>query len=512
MNYDKLFINGNIISMDSRENRYTWIAVKDNKIAEIGSEQNCPENAGQTIDLEGKTVLPGFIDSHLHGSLTGLSLASADLRNANSVSEAMELLGKKCNQTPKGGLVIGTNLSAETLLEKRLPTRMDLDEVSTENPILVHHVTMHGCVVNTMAFALSQLNTSMDGVETYDDGSPNGIISDDSAYYIGVGNIMANVTEETIEGFIKEFTDSLPSKGLTSVHTLDGQDIPADIRVWHRMQGKHPINVVNYLETLDVELASSLGYPRVGGCIALDGSRVMKTMAINEPYANSPSRGTLYYTDDTIYKFMSAAHERNMQLSLHVGGERAIDQFIYTLYRVEKEQGFKDLRHRPEHFSMPSSKAIDLAVEMQLALPMQPMFTRIWDDPEDSLYVKNFGAERAKQFEAFADIIKKGGMICGGSDSPISESNPLAGIHICVNSLSPHRKTSVTEAIKMFTYNGAWAAHEDKERGTLEKGKYADMVVLDRDPYKYPDKIEDLKVEMTVSEGQIVYQSVNTVG
>jgi hypothetical protein len=505
MMFDTLLINGNILSMDHARNTYGWMAISDGKIAALGKHNDYPKDAQRVIDLKNHTVLPGFIDSHTHGSLTGLSLASADLREAASIDELLAVLKEKADHTDEGVVVIGTNMSAEKLRENRLPERRELDEVSSRHPILVHHVTMHGCVMNSSAFEISQLHTEMDGVDTYEDGSPNGIISDDSAYYMGVGNIMKSLSEDTIESYIKMFTDSLPSAGVTTVHTLDGQDLPMDAPVWHRMQRKHPVHVINYLETLDVEKAKSMGYPRVGGCIALDGSRVMKTMALNEPYAHSPGRGTLYFTDDTIYKFMTQAHANDMQLSLHVGGERAIDQFLFNLYRVEKEQGFKDLRHRPEHFSMPSDRAIELAVEMKLALPMQPRFTELWDDPKDSLYVKNLGPDRARRMEPFAEIIKRGGIICGGSDSPITPVNPLKGIHQAVNDPNSFRTVGLMDAVKMFTVNGAWAAHEENRKGTLEAGKLADLVALDRDPFTCPNQICDIQIEMTMVKGEIVY-------
>jgi len=492
--------------MDHALNKYRWLAISDGKIAALGNRDDYPKEVHKVIDLKNRTVLPGFIDSHTHGSLTGLSLSSVDLREAASIDELLAMIKKKADHTGEGIAVIGTNMSAERLKENRLPTMLELDEASSRHPILIHHVTMHGCVMNSAAYKISQLNTEMDGVGTYEDGTPNGIISDDTAYYTGVGNLMKSLSEDTIKSYIRMFTDSLPAVGVTTVHTLDGQDLPMDAPVWHRMQGNHPVHVVNYLETLDVQKAKSMGYPRVGGCIALDGSRVMKTMALYEPYANSPGRGTLYYTDDTIYKFMSEAHANDMQLSLHVGGERAIDQFIFTLYRVEKEQGFKDLRHRPEHFSMPSDRAIELAVELRLALPMQPSFTALWDDPKDSLYVKNLGFERALRMEPFAEIINKGGIICGGSDSPITPVNPLAGIHQAVNDPNSFRTVGLTDAIKMFTVNGAWAAHEENMKGTLEVGKLADLVVLDKDPYACQGKINEIQIEMTFVEGKIVYE------
>lgn len=502
MNPEILFKNGNIITMDGSLSKYRWLAAEGDKIAAMGCNDDYP-SAATVIDLKERTMLPGFIDSHLHGTCTGQALISADLRNSNSIDELFSSVNDKCMHTEKGQLVLGLGMSAETVKEKRLPTRLELDAISRVHPILLHHVTLHGCVMNSKAYEMSGLNTLMDGVETFHDGTFNGVVSDDSAYYMALNNINKCITEEDIENYIKAFTSFMPSRGITTAHSLDGQDFPADIPIWHHMQGKHPIHIINYLETLDVQKAIDFGYPRVGGCIALDGSRIMGTMALDKPYINNPSRGTLYYTDETIYKFMKHAHSINMQLSLHVGGERAIDQFIYNLYRVEKEQGFKDLRHRPEHFSMPSDSAIELAAEMKLALPMQPIFTKLWDEPEQSVYEKNLGPERAKRMEPFAEIVKKGGMICGGSDSPVSLPDPMMGIHLLVNNPRESRNIDLTNAIKIFTINGAWAAHEENIKGTLEIGKLADLVVLSKDPYEDLNHISDIKIEMTVVSGKI---------
>ena len=248
--YDLLLKNATCLSMDSNLSQYRWIAITGGKIAELGSKEDPPLQAKTVLDLKGKTILPGFIDSHLHGSLTGLSLTSIDLRKIDCIDMLLSVLRDACKEKQPGELVIGTNLSAETVREKRLPHRLELDQISSEHPILLHHVTMHGCVMNTAAYDLSGLNTSMDGIETYPDGSANGIISDDNAYYEGVGAIMKNLSADAIEGFITSFTSTLPPVGVTTVHSLDGQDLPMDETVWFQMQGKHPVHVVNYLETL----------------------------------------------------------------------------------------------------------------------------------------------------------------------------------------------------------------------------------------------------------------------
>jgi predicted amidohydrolase YtcJ len=155
---------------------------------------------------------------------------------------------------------------------------------------------------------------------------------------------------------------------------------------------------------------------------------------------------------------------------------------------------------------MPADRHIEMAVELELALPMQPIFTKIWDTEKNSLYKQRFGKKRAENVEPLAKIVRAGGKICGSSDSPVTEIDPLAGIDACVNNPAESRRISLDEALKIFTINGAWAAHEEKERGSIEVGKAADMVVLDRSPYAAPEEISNLQVEMTFVEGKLLYE------
>ena len=270
------------------------------------------------------------------------------------------------------------------------------------------------------------------------------------------------------------------------------------------------MQVVNYWETLDFDKVMPYKLDRIGGCICLDGTRTLHTMALIKPYADRPdTRGLLYYNDAQILEFIRKANDHNMQCSLHAAGTRAIDQYIYLLNQVIRELGQKHLRHRIEHFSYPTEEQIQMAAELELALPMQPIFTQVWDSGEDSMYKKRFGAAEAGKVEPIADIIRAGGMVCGGSDSPVTMIDPLAGIDACVNTDNPHRKITMREALKLYTTNGAWAAHEDKEKGTLAYGKNADLVVLERSPFSDPGHVKEIQVEKTFVNGKLVYQGPN---
>jgi predicted amidohydrolase YtcJ len=333
-----------------------------------------------------------------------------------------------------------------------------------------------------------------------------GVITDDVAYLAALNNIMSGVDEDTVKSYIKAVNELAVSNGVTCIHSLDGSDYIHDAQHWVRNRHLPDIHIVNYWETLDFEKVKPFGLPQIGGCICLDGSRVLRTMAISEPYLDDPgNRGVLYYSDADVYKFVSTAHANDMQCAMHAMGDRAIGQLIGAIERVVGEQGPKDLRHRIEHFSMPTDRQIEAAVELGLALAMQPAFTLEWDRGDDSVYKQRFGREGASRNEAFAKILRAGGHICGGSDSPVTLLKPLRGIGACVDNPDPSRNISLTDALRLFTINGAWAAHEERDRGSIAVGKAADFVVLDRRSRDLEKDITSVAVAETIIAGRTVY-------
>ncbi len=502
---DRLLKNAKVITLNPDNATADWVAIHDGKICAIGKGSECPQ-AAEEWDLKGAAVLPGFCDTHVHGTLTGDALSAVELGDAENIRDVLDLMEAECAKTGGDSLISGSNLSEERLAERRLPTMAELDRVSGEHKVILYHQTLHGCVLNSRAFAASGLTAGMPGVEM-EDGKPNGIISDDVPYVVAVNSLTASMGENMLKKYMKACSDKALSMGITTIHALNGTDYRVDMPGWILYEDTIPLHIVHYWETLEVEEAKKHGQKQVGGCICLDGSRIQRTMALFEPYSDRPdTRGILYYKDEEVYDFISRAHANDMQCAMHAAGERAIDQYIYLLDKVVREQGRKDLRHRIEHFSMPTQKHIEMAVELELALPMQPIFSALWDEGEDSVYKQRFGS-RAARVEPLAEILRAGGRICGGSDSPVTPMDPLAGLDACVNNPDPSRNVSLTDALKIFTLNGAWAAREEAVRGSIEPGKIADLVVLDKNPYDHQKELRDINVLATVVNGITVHKS-----
>ena len=385
-----------------------------------------------------------------------------------------------------------------------LVTKEDLDKISNGKKIMIINVDMHGSTLNTEALNSLDFPKNIEGVN-YE----TGILSSDTAHFIALMGMLEQIDNEKLEEMMDNFVNQALSLGITTVHALEGQTTKSnkDIRIWQRKLDSLPIHMILYPQIWDYEAAKEFNLPRHGGCLTLDGADVQWTMALYEPYNNKPeTRGLLYHSDEEVYSLVSKAHTDGKQCSFHAMGDRAIDQILSIYEQVIKEQGDKKLRHRIEHFTLPTDEQIKKAAELGIVVSAQPEYTYLFDVPGGHL-LEYFGKERTERMECYKTWIDSGLVFAGGSDAPVNGLNPLSGIHSLVNSTKPGRSMSVTEALKCYTLNCAYAAFEENERGSTEVGKYADFTVLDRDPYLEPEDIVNFKVEMTIVNGKIAYES-----
>ncbi len=506
--YHLVLKNANVITMDKQLSKANWIAVKDGKIVRVGRGDNYPTDAEEVMDLRGKTVLPGFFDCHTHLMNSGLYAHSVNLSNAKNLQEALNLIEKKCFEKKDDSWVFGADYLDVCIAEKRFPNRWELDEVSHGHRILIFSSTMHCCAVNSAGLPYAKISADTPGV-LKENGEINGIFASDESALLGSSNILGSLTEEEVWKYIFYGANHACENGITTLQGLVGGLIAEDkdLYVLLNNQDKLPISVLPFFQTWDVKHAKSLGLPRVGGCLTLDGAIFEHTMANFEPYSNNPSvRGMLYYNDQKVYDFVSEAHRENMQCTMHAVGERAIDQLLWIYHRVFEEQGKKDLRHRIEHFDLPTEKHIKLAVELGIVMSMQPGFSLYWEDLSE-MFV---GKDRIRRLDPFKAIIEAEGIICGGSDCPITDTTPLTYIAHCSTRKDPKQNISMTDALKMFTINGAYACKVEDRKGSIEVEKDADLVVIDRNPYEHVGKssVFEMGVDYTLVAGEIKYKKV----
>ncbi len=509
-----LLINGNIITMDPQTPRVRWVAVDSGKIVYAGNAEPTGFEPQNVLKLdENNAMLPGFIDSHVHGSDTGLYLSSVKLKGAKSVADVLDIVEERCRNTDET-LILGMDISEERLKEGRLPYMWELDTISHGKDVLLNHETLHGSCCNSSFWNKLPLDLTMPDIERLDDGRFTGLLLDGIPYERTYNYMFQCIDAEAWFRNILAVSEYAFSCGITTIHTLNGNGLKdkLDVRAVLDRQDEVPLHMVQFIEDFDISLAKEHHLKQVGGCLCLDGSRVIHTAAVMEPYADRPElKGSLYFPDDMVYQFVHDAHVNHMQSSMHAVGDRAINQLIYAIRRVIMEEGgHDDLRHRIEHFALPTHEQIEMAAELGIVCSMQPAFPLLWDIPGKSQYERVLGLERTKRCDPIANVVKAGVVVCAGSDSPVTDMNPLKAIDYLVNTDLEHRKLSVNEALKLYTVNGAYAGHEEDERGSVTVGKHADFVVLSKDPFVFSKEIKDMEIRMTISDGKIVYQADHT--
>lgn len=507
MKYDMLIKNANIISMNQGMERYSWIGSKDGRITGVG--KGAPDgDALQILDADGCTVLPGLTDCHTHVVNAGITLEAVPLENCRDIAEVLAALKRRC-ENDDNSWIYGANYVPQNVKENRYPTKKELNSICNGHNIAIFAATMHGVATNRTDIA--NVSDSVPGVVVLD-GEQAGIYDSDESSFPAIGNILGSLSDDELWRFIKNCADHAKSKGATAIHGLFGMFV-ADDRDMELIleRGKTlDIDIFPFWQTWDVQKAIDKGLPRVGGCLTLDGALFEYTMANYEPFVTAPAlRGVLYHTDDEVYQVISKAHAAGLQCTLHAVGERAIDQLIWTYHRVFVEQGRKKLRHRIEHFCLPTDRQIQMAREMDLIISMQPGFTYLWDKKEGGEFEMILGRERADRWDPFNRIFDAGITVCGGSDCPVTALEPLVDIATVVNGDNPVRNTSMDNALKMYTTNAAYAVNNEKESGSLELGKLADMVMIDRDPYQcmHEEDIYEMQVLKTIKEGKIIYEA-----
>lgn len=506
MSFDYILTGKKIYTLNDSKENADWIAVKDGKIVEVGTG-NVPGGCELKEFPEG-IIIPGLIDSHVHAGNTAIMLSGVSMIDVTSVGQALKCIEERCLNT-EDDIVFAPFFIPQQVKEQRFPNRKELDSVSHGKKVIVICITLHSSSVNTAAIDFVGINDIREGMGIDEDGCFNGELLEDEINFYVMSNLVAGISDEKYEKYIDDFGNMCAKNGITSAHCLEGQFMAGDrdIPIWLNRIEKNelPFHCVLYPQVWDYQQALAYGLPRHGGCLTLDGADMDYTMALDEPYTCKPEvRGNLFRKDSEVYNLVSKAYADNKQTAFHAMGDRAIDQLLDAYRRVIAEQGQKNLRLRIEHFTMPRPSHLKLASELGVVVSQQPEFPYIYDT-EDGYVEEWFGKERVKRIEQYKQNMDAGIMVAGGSDSPVNSINPLTGIHGVVNGRFDTRRMDVKGALKMYTYNAAYAAFEEQERGTIKEGFYADFTILGQDPYEIPDKINEIEVIGTISEGRVVY-------
>lgn len=499
--------NANVITM-AGEGFAEALAVENDRILRVGpaaSVRDLLEAGWPETDLAGKTVLPGFIDTHQHLMLSGLQATAAQLQEAKSLDEVFQALAEVRDRSPKGAWVRGANLNELHLKEKRMPTAEELEKVSPDHPVYVLHATCHMCSFNSRGLDLVRPPLDLEGLDL-EGGKPTGVVRDPGILTFVMPAMGQAIEDETRKKAVDVAADLALRRGLTTVHALDGGDLgPGDTRFICREKDRLPIRLVCYNQSMDLAEVRELGLPRVGGCICADGAFEAHTAAMFEPYADQPENyGALTYSQEVMDKFILEAHRAGLQISVHAEADRSIEQVLSAMEKAIRAFPREDHRHRIEHLELPTWNQLARMVRAGITASMQPAFIPAFIGSDRmEIYEELLGKPRLDRVHPYRTILDSGLTICGGSDSPVTPYHPLAGVEAAVRHPNPRQRVSRREALAMFTSAAAWSAFEEKEKGTLEEGKLADLVVLDQDPLTVLEEdISRIGVEMVFVGGK----------
>ncbi len=519
LNADLVLINGNIITMNSKQPKARALAIKYDKFAAIGTDKHiflCVGKSTKKIDLKGKTVVPGFIDTHVHALSFGQWLSQINLRDAKSIKEIRQKVKQWTKKTPRSRWIIGHGWDQDKLVEHRYPSRIDLDKAAPNHPVLLLRVCGHISVVNSKAIKLAGITKkirSPKGGRIERDpktGEPNGILRENAVNL--VYNVLPEFSEENLMDACSLACQRMVEEGITSAHWIISS--VNELRALQRLNDQNMLSLriytlipVEYLDNL-IELGLSTGFGsdkiKIGSVkILVDGSLGARTAALKKPYKDAPkTEGMLLYSQKQVEKFVKKAHAFDLQLAIHAIGDRTIEIVLKILEKVLENAPKNDHRHRLEHVSVLNSGLIKKMKEIGVIASVQPHFL-----VSDFWIIDRLGQTRARWAYAFKSLLREGIITMGGSDFPVEPVSPVLGIYAAVaRKKFTQERLNIDEALRLFTINAAYGSFEEDVKGSIEKGKLADLVVLSQDPYKAkPEQIKEIKVEMTIVGGKIVY-------
>jgi predicted amidohydrolase YtcJ len=501
LHYADLVIEGNIYTMDESKPFARSVAIKGDRIIFVGDNAN--DMIGKetiVVNAEGKSVLPGFIDTHVHFVGTAISrFDDLDVFGIPSISEILEAI--KRVKKPEGQWIRVRGFDDSMVAEQRYPTRWELDSVAPKNPVIVKRLDGHSCVVNSLALDSIGIGPEMRGVDIDEHGRITGILRAEANEVARRSSEYEATKEEILRKLFDVSYEALRS-GITTIHALEGST--GDVsQVKLLMDAKLPLDFVIYFQTTDVREAIALNLPRIGGCILVDGSMDSHTAAMFEPYNDKrDSRGVLYFRDDELKDFVLNAHKSGLQIAMHAIGDAAIEQLLDAYEYALSEYPREDHRHRIEHAEVPTEDQIRRMAKLGIGVAVQPPFLYYWD--MEKFYIKRLGPERAMRLHPYRRMLEMGARLAGGSDSPVTPMNPIIGIHAAVNHPVKGNSIELHDALRLYTRDAAFFSFEERRKGSITEGKVADLVILSDDIFKIRlTELNKVKVETVVKNGKI---------
>lgn len=530
---DLVLLNGRIWTGSAAQPEAEAVACLGGKIAAVGGTAEIRRWIGprtRVIDLQGKRLVPGFNDAHVHFVDGGQGLASVQLRDAPTEREFRDRIARFAARLAPGRWILNGNWDHENWTPARLPTRQLIDEGTANNPVFINRLDGHMALANTAALKLAGVTR-----ETADPpggtivrdarGEPTGVLKDAAMNL--VYRVIPDPTEDELIEAIKAAMRYAAENGVTSVQDMSAS--PAVLAAYQRLLGRGELTVriyahqplANWDRLAKVGVRAGFGGDklRIGGLKGFaDGSLGSTTALFFDPYLDEPETRGLpsdeMIPESKMLANILAADRAGLQIAVHAIGDRANKTILDMFARAETENGARDRRFRIEHAQHLRKEEIAEFGRRRVIASMQP-----YHAIDDGRWAENrIGPERARGTYAFRSLLDGGATLAFGSDWFVAPMEPLMGIYAAVTRRTldekrpggwvPEEKISVAEAVRAFTYGSAYAAFEEKIKGAIEPGKLADMAVLSENIFAIdPVQIRQVKVVMTIFDGRVVFEN-----
>ena len=548
---DLIIRNGKIVTVDPQFHIADSIAIRGDRILAAGSHGEIARLAGpatREIDLKGRTVLPGLIDSHVHAAQAAMYEFDHPVPDMETIADVLAYIRSQAAAAKPGDWIVLTQVFITRLREQRFPTRAELDAAAPRNP--VYFGTGPDAAVNSLALQLSGIGKDFqitDGkpgrIERDASGEPTGILRNCSRLvkiHSGAKQPTASDRRERLKMLLADYN----SVGLTSISEGDLYDEDLDTYRWLKDHDQLTCRVfIHYdvdaqmpLDKIAARIKSAAADPLhtynnmlwlrgvktyLDGGMLTGSAYMLLPWGVSQVYSiDDPSyRGMRYIEPEKLYRIAKLALENNLQFTAHSVGDGAVQTLADAYARINRELPTRPVRPCITHANFMSASVIEKMKDLGVVANLQPDW--LWLD--GATLRKQFGDERLTYFQPYKTLFEKGVMVGGGSDHmqkigslrSINPYNPFLGMWIALTRqprwtdqpLHPEQRITRAQAIRLYTINNAWLSFEEKEKGSLEKGKLADFIVLDRDILTCPlDEVRQIQVEETWLGGKPIHK------
>jgi predicted amidohydrolase YtcJ len=533
---DLVLVGGKIWTGDKARPEASAIAVWRGCILLVGTDAEVRALIGPTsrvVDLHGRRVVPGFNDSHVHLLGGGTALSQVALKDVVDEAEFGRRLREFDVKLPRGRWILGGNWDHDRAFASKLPTAALVDRYVAERPVFIRRYDGHMALANTKALQLAGITAATPDppggviVRLKDGKTPSGVLRDNAM--ASLNQVLPSNSEAEIAEAVQAALAEARAVGVTTLQDMDGAD-PASRRLFFRVlqrlarageltarvDVRWPISSARELTEPAIETSFGSAWLTVGGVKGfMDGSLGSSTAKMFEPYINEPgSTGVFVTPRGRMLQMVQQADRGGLSVAVHAIGDQANAELLDIYAEVSKQNGPRDRRFRIEHAQHLRPADYPRFREIGVVASMQPYHVI-----DDGRWAEGrIGARRCASSYAYRSLLDAGARLAFGTDWPVAPLDPLAGVDAAVNRRTlgtkggegwfPEQKITVAEALEAYTLGSAYAAFQEKERGSLQVGKLADLVVLSRDILAAAerDHIAETRVELTVVGGKVVFE------